>query len=175
MANEDLTECLDFESPGYTVNENVELSYAQTNIKKPKTADDRIAFPIEAIPKSFKNFIKKEKDIIKLMIKKKGFVFKDCFNKNLKLEIDCYLKNDSYELIEIINWTYWLLEGFAFKDRKQIKELKIFVKDVKKDPFNSDGQPFIGIVVKTLKKFNKQEFIKRKNEFEKTVRQQMGQ
>lgn len=118
------------------------------DIQAEKLNHDFPAFPIEYLPKNFANITKKEVSFNKQALKKRQISkFKEYFNLNIFLEIDCYLSNPKVYVGDIEKFVFSVLEGVAFKDKNKVKELKVKINDTTKDPYNQ-GQNFIGIVIK---------------------------
>lgn len=118
------------------------------NIKAEKITHEFPVFPIEYLPKDFTKVSKNEIVFNKQSIKKRQIPhLKEFFNLNIYLEIDCYLLNPKVYAENVIKFVFSVLDGIAFKDKKNVKELKVRINDTTKDPYNQ-GQNFIGIVIK---------------------------
>ena len=69
------------------------------------------------------------------------------FNDKIKITLSCYLDDLSVNILDISESVISILDKIIFNNPDQIKELKVEIIDVKKDPYN-DGRPFVGVVVK---------------------------
>lgn len=118
------------------------------NIKAERLNHDFPAFPLEYLPKSFKNIRKEDISFNRNALKKRKIPhLKEFFNLNIYLEIDCYLLNPKVYVGDIIKFVFSVLNEIAFKDKENVKELKVRINETTKDPYNQ-GQNFIGIVIK---------------------------
>ena len=59
---------------------------------------------------------------------------------------------------DIVKFVFSVLEEIAFKDKNNVKELKVRINDSNKDPYNQ-GQNFIGIVIKKFQERKRPEKI----------------
>ena len=108
---------------------------------------DILAFPIEVLPKSFKKLKPEEKNFIRQVLIKTQFPgMKRFLNDKIKITLSCYLEDLSVNILDISESVISILDKITFNNSDQIKELKVEIIDVKKDPYN-DGRPFIGVVV----------------------------
>ena len=118
------------------------------NIKAEKITHDFPAFPIEYLPKNFANVTKTEVSFNKQALKKRQIPkLKEYFNLNIYLDIDCYFLNPKVYAGDILKFVFSVLEGIAFKNKRNVKKLIVKINDTAKDPYNQ-GQNFIGIVIK---------------------------
>lgn len=125
-------------------------------------------FSIDSLPKNLNNLNKEDIDFLKKIVKQKGLNFKDYLNKEVSLELSCYLKNTKVDISKLNENILEVLEGIVFKNRIQVKNLNIFIKDIEKDPFNS-GSPFIGIVLRKIRKPTNEEIQNKRSQFEQII------
>ena len=112
---------------------------------------DYLAFPIEVLPKSFKKLKSEEKNFIRQVLIKTQFSgMKRFLNDKIKITLSCYLEDLSVNILDISESVISILDKITFNNSNQIKELKVEIIDVKKDPYN-DERPFIGVVVRKMK------------------------
>src|SRR3989344_7065627 len=109
---------------------------------------DILAFPIEVLPKSFKKLKPEEKNFIRQVLIKTQFPgMKRFLNDKIKITLSCYLEDLSVNIVDLSKSVISILDKIIFNSSDQIRELKVEVIDVKKDPYN-DGRPFVGVVVR---------------------------
>ena len=112
---------------------------------------DILAFPIEVLPKSFKKLKPEEKNFIRQVLIKTQFPgMKRFLNDKIKITLSCYLEDLSVNIVDLSKSVISILDKIIFNSSDQIRELKVEVIDVKKDPYN-DGRPFVGVVVRKWK------------------------
>ncbi|MEM4710853.1 MAG: hypothetical protein QXL18_02835 [Candidatus Woesearchaeota archaeon] len=120
-----------------------------------KISHEFTAFTIEYLPKNFNKVSKKEINFNRQSIKKRQIPnLKKFFNSNVYLEIECYLTNQKVSIEDIIKFVFSVITGIAFRNKNNVKGIKVEINDTKKDPYNR-GQNFIGI---TIKKFQEKKF-----------------
>ena len=112
---------------------------------------DILAFPIEVLPKSFKKLKPEEKNFIRQVLIKTQFPgMKRFLNDKIKITLSCYLEDLSVNIVDLSKSVISILDKIIFNSSDQIRELKVEVIDVKKDPYN-DGRPCVGVVVRKWK------------------------
>ncbi len=121
-------------------------------------------FTIVCLPHLLNKLSNEDIDFLKITIKQNGVDFRGYFNKELSLELSCYLSDTNVDITKLSENVIKIIEGIAFKHRRQIKKLDIFIKDIKSDPFNS-GSPFIGVVLREIKKLTKEETQEKRAKF----------
>ena len=106
-----------------------------------------VVFALDPIPKNFDRITKKDILFLKKMIKDKNLKqIKSHYNVSLTCQLDVYLEDTRQNADSIIGAMMNVFEGVVFKNRKQVKEIKIKIIDVKKDPYNEGA--FIGVVIR---------------------------
>ncbi len=90
------------------------------------------------------------------------------FNKELFVELSCYLNSTNTDILRLGDIVLQILEGLAFKNRIQIKKLDILIKDIKKDPFNRCS-PFIGVVLREIKELTEKEIQEKRIKYDLAI------
>ena len=116
-----------------------------------------LAFPLEVLPKSFDKPTSKEISFIREIIKKMNLPTKEYFNKDITIELSCYLENTNVKPVLIADVYTKIFRGIIFQKEAQLKGMNVKVMDIKTDPFNKEGRPFVGVVVRKTKKYTKEE------------------
>ncbi len=141
-------------------------SIKETTKHKPKVTPAKpnyLAFALEVLPKSFEKTTSKEISFIKEIVKRMN-LSKEYFKEDLTIELTCFLDDISINTTQIINFYTTLLQGIVFKKESQLMSITIKKVDVKTDPFNK-GRPFVGIVIRKVKKYTKEELTEKEKRY----------